>query len=70
MTANNDDKIVIKWSVAAKDVANTTMFDACEEIRVEVLDSAVSCDVTWQKRRYSSLNGAVTMIYHCQMAKY
>lgn len=33
MTANNYDKIVKRMTLAAKDVAETTMQDACEELR-------------------------------------
>ena len=53
--------------VAVKDVAETTMQDACTELRGDVaedsiVDTAVSCDGSWQRRGYSSLNGVVTAI--------
>jgi len=45
------------------------MNDAAEELRskfhaseYEITDTAVSCDGTWQKRGYSSLNGVITGI--------
>jgi hypothetical protein len=65
MTSNNYDKIVKKLVIAVKDVAETTMQDACKEIRdtsIDIVDTAVSCDGSWQRRGYSSLNGVVTAI--------
>ena len=65
MTSNNYDKIINKLIVATKDVAGTTMSDACEELRGDstgIVDAAVSCDGSWQRRGYSSLNGVVTTI--------
>ena len=67
MTANNYDKIVNKLTDAAKYVAEETMKDACEELRLntnagDILDTAVSCDGTWQRRGYSSNNGVVSII--------
>ena len=49
---------------AAKDVRYETMNDAAKEIHVlqnkqddEVADCGISCDDTWQRRGFSSLNG-------------
>ena len=54
---------------AAKDVRYETMNDAAKEIHVlqnkqddEVADCGISCDDTWQRRGFSSLNGCVTAI--------
>ena len=70
MTANNYDKIVNRLNVVAKEVANETMRDALENLLSKcknpnddtVIDTSVSCDGSWQKRGYSSLNGVVTVI--------
>ena len=54
-----------KLIVATKDVAETTIQDACQELRGDstgIMDAAVSCDRSWQRRGYSSLNGVVTTI--------
>ena len=55
------------------DVVNRNMNDATEEVRrkladeyeteVSVYDTAVSCDGSWQRRGYSSINGLVTAIH-------
>lgn len=56
---------------ATKDVAESTIKDAVEELHnlksyeVDdngVLETAISCDGTWQRRGFSSLNGCVTAI--------
>ena len=53
------------------DVSAENMKDAAKEVRREILDdydenavcdSAVSCDGSWQRRGYASLNGVVTSI--------
>ena len=65
MTSNSYEKIINKLIVATKDVAETTMQDACKELREDstgIVDAAVSCDRSWQRRGYSSLNGVVTTI--------
>ena len=70
MTANSYDKIVNRLNVVAKEVTNETMRDASEDLLCKskdpnddtVIDTAVSCDGSWQKRGYSSLNGVVTVI--------
>ena len=69
MTANNYDKIVNRLNVVAKEVANETMTDVSENLLSKSKDpnhdtviDTVSCDGSWQKRGYSSLNGVVTVI--------
>ncbi|XP_028414795.1 uncharacterized protein LOC114537882 [Dendronephthya gigantea] len=54
---------------AAKEVCQESMSDAAKEIHDikntlegEVVDCGISCDDTWQRRGYSSLNGCVTAI--------
>ena len=54
---------------SAKTVYAKTVEDASKEIRDlkqmasnEVVDCAVSCDGTWQRRGFSSLNGCVATI--------
>ena len=47
-------------------VATDSMLQAVQEIKGDdeepICDIAVSCDGTWQKRGYSSLNGIVTVV--------
>ena len=69
MTHNNYDKILANFVKATKVVAEDTISDAVAEIREakkanddEIVDTSVSCDGTWQRRGYSSLNGVVTSI--------
>ena len=67
VTANNYDKIINKLVKTSKAVAVIKMQDACEELRADsssdaIKDVEVSPDGTWQRRRYSSLNGVVTVI--------
>ena len=69
MTANNYKKTARNVREAAILVAEITMKDAAEELRSqsnasedEIADTAVSCDGTWQKCGYSSLNGVTTVI--------
>ena len=65
MTANNYNKIVIKLTNSVKSVAEDTMMDAAHELKdlksnlvlnsppdhvPNVIDVAVSCDGTWQRR--------------------
>ena len=54
---------------AAKDVAEKTTKDAAQEIfsskiqdGEEIAKTAVSCDVIWQRRGFSSIHGCVTVI--------
>ena len=59
-----------RLNVVAKEVANKTMKDASEDPPSKskdpnddtVIDAAVSCHSSWQKRGHSSLNGVVTVI--------
>ena len=67
MTNRCYDKIVTTVSNSAQLVAEETMEDAAKEIRnfsdnTEIVDNTVSCDGSWQRRGYSSLNGVVTVI--------
>ena len=69
MTHNNYDKILENFVKATKVVAEDTISDAVAEIREakkanddDIVDTSVSCDGTWQRRGYSSLNGVVTSI--------
>ena len=70
MITNNYDKIVNRLNIVAKEVANETMRDATEDLLFKskdpnddtVIDTAVSCDGSWEKRGYSWLNGFVTVI--------
>ena len=64
------NKIKNKIHVAVKEVATEVMQDAAEELREvsgvvnedEIADTAISCDGTWQKRGFTSLNGAVVVM--------
>ena len=70
MTANSYDKIVNRLNNVAKEFANETMKDASEDLLSKsknpsgdtVIDSAVSCDGSRQKRGYFSLNGVLMVI--------
>ena len=69
MTAINYDKIILKLSTAAKEVAEETMKETREELRQapssntsSVIDTGVSGNGTWQRRGFSSLNGVVAAI--------
>ena len=61
MITNNYDKIVNRLNIVAKEVANETMRDATEDLLFKskdpnddtVIDTAVSCDGSWEKRGYS-----------------
>ncbi|XP_065650235.1 uncharacterized protein LOC136078392 [Hydra vulgaris] len=63
MTPKNYDKLVLKITNITEKVAQETMTDAVSDIRLqcqdinEILDVGVSCDGTWQRRGFSSLNG-------------
>ena len=67
MTANKYDRKVNRLNVVAKEVPNETIKDASEDLLSKskdpnydtVIDTAVSCDGSWQKRGYFSLNGVV-----------
>lgn len=78
MTINNYNKIVLKLTNAVKCVAEVTMMDAAQELKglkndhfvlnsitdrlLNPIDVALSCDGTWQRRGYSSINGVVSVI--------
>ncbi|MBX9702962.1 MAG: hypothetical protein K2X39_02290, partial [Silvanigrellaceae bacterium] len=58
----NYDKLVLKIINITEKVAQETMNDAVSDLRLqckedEILDVGVSCDGTWQRRGFSSLNG-------------
>ena len=62
--------IVSKLNVAYKDIVNTSMSIAAEEIRNEntdtisddTVDIDISADGAWQRRGFASLNGIVTIM--------
>ena len=65
------EKIVKKVHAAVKAVAVDVMKDASEEVRTLYIDAAnvdgivetsISCDGTWQKRGFTSLNGAIAVL--------
>ena len=70
MTANNYDKIMNRVKIILKEVANETMRDASADLLSKskypnddpVIEAAVSCDGSRQKRGYLLLNGVVTVI--------
>ena len=67
MTRNNYDKLVVKIASVTKTVAENTMSDAADELKNlakdnQVVDTTVSCDGTWQKRGFQSLNGVFVAI--------
>ena len=70
MTAYNYDKIANWLNVVAREVANETMRDASEDVLSKskdpnddtVIDTAVSCDGSRQKKGYSSLNGVIMVM--------
>ena len=61
-------KIVTKIANATKTIVQETMSDAADDIRQkmvsssDVVDIGVSCDGTWQRRGFSSLNGVFAAI--------
>lgn len=69
-TQNNYDKIVKKIRNSVKLVAKKSMKDAATEVKSlskgnpsdNIYDIPVSCDGTWQRRGFSSLNGTVSCI--------
>ena len=64
MTQNNFDKLLKTIGNCTKVVAERSMVEAAKEIKgeVDVIDTAVSVDGTWQRRGFTSLNGIVTAI--------
>ena len=71
MTKKNYDQIVGVISTNMKSIAEETMSEACVDIRQNLLpdvnddvivNTAIPCDGSWQRRGYSSINGVVTII--------
>ena len=72
LTRNNYDKQANGIYKVVKAVAKKTMLDAASEIHLlnkpkdengnDFVDCAVSCDGSWQRRGFSSLNGYITAI--------
>ena len=70
MTAYNYDKIANWLNVVVREVANETMRDASQDFLSKskdpnddtVIDTAVSCDGSRQKKGYSSLNGVILVM--------
>ena len=70
MTAYNYDKIANWLNVVEREVANETMRDALVDVLSKskdpnddtVIDTAVSCDGSRQKKGYSSLNGVILVM--------
>ena len=71
MTQNNYDKIILKISNVTKAVAEETVRCSNRYIYIyiyiyiycnNVVDTGVSCDSTWQRRGFSSLNGVFAAI--------
>ena len=60
------NKLQKKIHLSVKEVATEVMQGAVEEIRGasddEITDVSISCDGTWQKRGFTSLNGAVIIM--------
>ena len=57
-------KVGVKFNEGVKSVTEDIMQDACQEIRgsSDFVDTGVSVDGTWQKRGFSSYNGAIAAI--------
>ena len=69
MNKNNYNKLAISIKEACKVVAEETMSDAASELRAKqtqlsnkVVNEKISCDGSWQRRGFSSLNGFVAAI--------
>ena len=70
MTQSNFNAAVNKMTKVVVDIAESTIADAAKQLRTTagmnndegILDVGVSCDGTWQRRGYSSLNGSFTAI--------
>ena len=64
LTSANYNKIARKLHKAVKEVAVQSMQGAAEEVcgNNDITDVGVSLDGTWQKRGFTSLNGAVACI--------
>ena len=69
MSNSTYDKVMKNVHCAIKDVAKDIMKESANELCMQkdpdnssVVDVGVSCDGTWQRRGFSSLNGAVAVI--------
>ena len=68
MTEKNYRKTSSVFNKSVKHVAKMVMHEAAEEIHSsnsfenDIVDTAVSVDGTWQKRGFTSYNGAVAAI--------
>ncbi|XP_065675570.1 uncharacterized protein LOC136091785 [Hydra vulgaris] len=65
MTKNNFEKLLKIIATAVKTVAEQTMINAANKLQKTSLATTnicVSCDGTWHKRGYSSLNGVFSVI--------
>lgn len=66
MTCNNYDKMSNVLRDAVQIIAERTMNDAADSLKVEndavPVNTAVSVDGSWQKRGFTSMNGVVTVI--------
>jgi len=70
LTARNYKKHIRSLKNIVKNIAKETMVNAIADLRINkgvtsntaLVDIAVSCDGSWQKRGYSSLNGFVSAI--------
>ena len=70
LTARNYKKQILSLKNIVKAIAKETMTNATADLRIKkgvtsntaLVDIAVSCDGSWQKRGYSSLNGFVSAI--------
>ena len=66
MSASSYDNIVKFVMKASKSVAEETMNDVAGEIKEtsngEIVNTSISCDSSWQRRGFSSMNGVVTAI--------
>jgi hypothetical protein len=65
MTKNNFEKLIKVIATAVKTVAEQTMINAANKLQktaMTLTDICVSCDGTWHKRGYSSLNGVFSVI--------
>ena len=66
MTKNNFEKLLKIIATAVNTVAEQTMINTANKLRKTSLaptDICASCDGTWHKRGYSSLNGVFSVIF-------
>ena len=65
MTVKNYDQSVKTMTKVVVEVAEETMADAAHNLKSskdDVVDTAVTCDGSWQRRGFASLNGSFTSI--------